>query len=282
MDLLALSKKYKEEPKNQSILIYGDSGVGKTRTAATVARIPWVERVFWLDLDNSMETLFHMSLPDSAMKKIIPFRMGDTRKEPYVLNTIQKMYSSTTDLSLCEEHSRMNCLACSKAKLPFQSFNMTSLTNRDVLVFDNGSAFFDAIVNFILKGQSDDAILQIQDWGTALNFLKAILQVVQNGRYGHTIMTAHTMYIHTFQGKPPNREIVKTVEFPMLGTSTFAPKAGGYFGTVINLRIGGGKHTGISSTLGKPNVQARSRAGVCLEKEGNPDMKYFFPATINP
>ena len=158
MDLLALSKKYKEEPKNQSILIYGDSGVGKSRTAATVALIPWVERVFWLDLDNSMETLFHMNLPDSAMKKIIPFRMGDTRKEPYVLNTIQKMYSSTTDLSLCEEHSRMNCLACGKAKLPFQSFNMTSLTNRDVLVFDNGSAFFDAIVNFILKGQSDDAI----------------------------------------------------------------------------------------------------------------------------
>lgn len=72
MDLLALSKKYKEEPKNQSILIYGDSGVGKSRTAATVALIPWVERVFWLDLDNSMETLFHMNLPDSAMKKSSP------------------------------------------------------------------------------------------------------------------------------------------------------------------------------------------------------------------
>lgn len=281
IDLLALSKKYKEVPKNQSILMYGDSGVGKSRMAATVAQIPWVERVFWLDLDNSMQTLFHMGLSDAEMQKIIPFRMGDTRKDPYVLNTIQKMYSSATDLSLCEEHSRMNCLECNKAKAGFQTFNMTKLTNRDVIVFDNGSSFFDAIINFILKGQSDDAILQIQDWGTALNFLKPILQVIQNGRYGHTIMTAHTLYIHTFQGKPPNREIVKTKEFPMLGTTTFAPKAGGYFGTVINLRIGGNKHTGISSTLGKPNVQARSRSGVCLEKESELHMKHFFPATIS-
>lgn len=281
MDLLALSKKYKEEPKNQSILIYGDSGTGKTRLAATVAEIPWVERVFWLDLENGLQTVLNMGLSDTALKKIIPYRMGDTRKDPYVLNTIQKMYSSETDLNLCEEHSRLNCLACTKAKQGFQTFNMTKLTNRDVIILDTGTELFDSIANFMLKGQPDDAILQIQEWGSALNFLKPVLQVIKNGRYGHTIMTAHTMYVHTYQGKPPNREIVKTKEFPMLGTQNFAPKAGGYFGTIINVRIGGNKHAGLSSTLGKPNVQARSRAGVCLEKEADLHMKHFFPVTIN-
>lgn len=282
MDLLALSKKYKEEPKNQSLLVYGDSGTGKTRFAATVANIPWIERVFWLDMENGIQTVLNMGLPDKSLQKIIPFRMGDTRTDPYAYNTVQKMYSSTTALSVCEEHSRINCLACSKAKRPFQSFDMLSITNRDVIVIDTGTALVDCVVNSLLKGQTYDTILQIQEWGTVINLIKPILQVIQNGRYGHTIMTAHTLYIHTYQGKPPNREIIKTKEFPMLGTQNFAPKVGGYFGTVINLRIGGGKHTGISSTLGKPNVQARSRAGVCLEKEGNPDMKYFFPATINP
>lgn len=277
MNLLELAAKIKEEPKNQSILLYGDSGSGKTRMAATVATVPWINKVVWIDLENGLDTVLHMDLPDSALRKIEPYCMGDTRADPYVLNTMQKMYSSKEPVILCEKHSRLNCLDCNRNKGSTKKFSMTAMTNRDVIVIDTGSQFYDCIINFLLKGQPDDAILQVQEHGAALNFLKGILQPIQNAKYCHTIVTAHTYFEHTYQGKPPNRELVKVEEFPMMGTNPFSHKVAGYFGTVINLRLSGGKHVGGSSTTYRPRVQTRSRMNIKLEAQKEIHMKYFFP-----
>ena len=40
MDMLELKRKAENESSSHSILIYGDSGAGKTRMAATAALIP--------------------------------------------------------------------------------------------------------------------------------------------------------------------------------------------------------------------------------------------------
>ena len=45
MDMLRIKQKLQEEPSSQSILVYGDSGIGKTRFAATAAQIPHIRKI---------------------------------------------------------------------------------------------------------------------------------------------------------------------------------------------------------------------------------------------
>ena len=64
MDMLELKRKAENESSSHSILIYGDSGAGKTRMAATAALIPEIKKIVWLDLENGSDTILHMGLPD--------------------------------------------------------------------------------------------------------------------------------------------------------------------------------------------------------------------------
>ena len=93
MDMLALKKAREKQSSSHSILIYGDSGCGKTRLAATAALIPAIERIVYLDLENGHDTILSMGLPDSALAKIQLFRICDTRKDPHAMSTMLKMFS---------------------------------------------------------------------------------------------------------------------------------------------------------------------------------------------
>jgi hypothetical protein len=266
MDMLALKKRAETESSSHSILIYGDSGSGKTRMAATAALIPEINRIVWLDLENGKDTILHMGLPDEALKKIQLFQLLDTRKEPHVMNTMLKMFSSKADLNVCEEHGRVNCLECTQGKKSMQVFNITKMTHNDLLVIDSGSQLTDCGVNALLKGQPEDAILQIQEWGTVNNWLTAIMQVVQIGRYTNVVVLSHVFYDEEYSGTGPNKTLIRTRLFPMIGTSNYAKKVGKFFGTVVFLELKGSKHAGGSSTTYKVNCNTKSRLNVKVEE----------------
>lgn len=266
MDMLALKKKREEESSTHSILIYGDSGSGKTRLAATASLLPEIQNIYWIDLENSRDTIFSMDLPDWALKKIKLFTLLDTRKEPHVMNTILRMFSSKTDIPICEEHGRMNCLLCNSEKKPFQTFNLTKMTHNDLLVLDSGSQLADCGVNALLKGQPEEAILQIQEYGTINNWLSAIFQVIQIGRFVSTVVLTQTYYDEEYSGTGPNKTLVRTRLFPLVGTKNYSTKVGKFFGTTIFLEVKGGKHIGGSSTTYRVNVQTKSRLNVAVEK----------------
>jgi hypothetical protein len=277
MDMLRIKQKLQEEPSSQSILVYGDSGIGKTRFAATAAQIPHIRKIVWLDLENGKDTILSMGLSDTELAKIQLIQLLDTRKDPHVMSTILKMFSSPMDIHLCEEHGRINCLKCSKEKLPTQVFNLTTLDSRDILVIDTGSQLTDCGVNALLKGQPEEAILPIQDWGTVVNWMKAICQVIQNARYCNTIMLCHMLPVETYSGTGINRVLQKTDYFPMAGTQAFSRKFGAYFSTEIFLELRGNKHSGGSSTTYKKGVQTKSRSGIRVEDLPELHMKYLFP-----
>lgn len=273
MDMLAIKNRMEKESSTHSILIYGDSGVGKTRMAATAALIPQINRIVWIDLENGKDTILHMGLPDEALAKIELFSMVDSRKEPFVMNAMLKMFQSKTDVPICENHGKMSCLSCTQEKAPFQNFNLTKLTPNDLVVVDTGTQLTDCGVNALLKGQPEDAILQIQEWGTVNNWLKSILQVVQAGRYTNFIVLCHVLYDQQYHGTGPNKELVKTKLYPNMGTKTFSGLVGKYFGTVVFLEIKGNKHTGGSSSTYKVNCTSKSRIGAQVEKSTELNMK---------
>lgn len=273
MDMLALKKAREKESGSHAILIYGDSGSGKTRFAATAAMIPEIRKIVWLDLENGKDTILSMGLSDAALQKIQLFSMLDTRKDPFVMNAILRMFSSAQDVPICEAHGKMNCVKCMQEKAAFQQFNLTKLTHNDLVILDSGSQLTDCGVNALLKGQPEDAILQIQEWGTVNNWLKSILQVVQVGRHTNFVVLTHVLYDEEYTGTGPNKQLVRTKQYPMIGTKTFSTMVGKYFGTIVQLEISGSKHKGGSSTTYRPNVQTKSRLNIEIEKSPTLDMK---------
>lgn len=265
MDMLALKKRREQESSSHSILIYGDSGCGKTRLAATAALIPEIQRVVYLDLENGHDTILNMGLPDSALEKIQLFRICDTRKDPHVMSTMLKMFSSKDDVVLCEEHGRINCLACSKEKKPTQVFNLTKMNHNELVILDSGSQLADCGVNALLKGQPEDAILQIQEWGTVNNWLKSILQVVQIGRFTNVVVLTHVFYDEEYSGTGINKTLIRTKVYPLMGTKNFSTRCGKYFGTIVNLEVKNKRHVGGSSTTYAANVQTKSRLNIKVE-----------------
>ena len=265
MDMLALKKRREQESSSHSILIYGDSGCGKTRLAATAALIPEIQRVVYLDLENGHDTILNMGLPDSALEKIQLFKICDTRKDPHVMSTMLKMFSSKDDVILCEEHGRINCLACSKEKKPTQIFNLTKMNHNELVILDSGSQLADCGVNALLKGQPEDAILQIQEWGTVNNWLKSILQVVQIGRFTNVVVLTHVLYDEEYSGTGINKTLIRTKVYPLMGTKNFSTRCGKYFGTIVNLEVKNKRHVGGSSTTYAANVQTKSRLNIKVE-----------------
>ena len=265
MDMLALKKKRDEVSSSHAILIYGDSGCGKTRLAATAATIPALNKIYYIDLENGSDTILNMGLPDEALKKIQLYKICDTRKDPHAMSTMLKMFSAREDISLCEEHGRINCLECTRAKKPTQIFNLTKMTHNDLVIIDSGSQLADCGVNALLKGQPEDAILQIQEWGTVNNWLKSILQTVQAGRYTNVVVLTHVLYDEEYSGTGINKTLIRTKIYPLMGTKTFSTQVGKYFGTIVHLEVKNKKHVGGSSTVYALNTQTKSRLGIKVE-----------------
>lgn len=245
MDMLALKKKRDEVSSSHAILIYGDSGCGKTRLAATAATIPALNKIYYIDLENGSDTILNMGLPDEALGKIQLYKICDTRKDPHAMSTMLKMFSAREDISLCEEHGRINCLECTRAKKPTQTFNLTKMTHNDLVIIDSGSQLADCGVNALLKGQPEDAILQIQEWGTVNNWLKSILQTVQAGRYTNVVVLTHVLYDEEYSGTGINKTLIRTKIYPLMGTKTFSTQVGKYFGTIVHLEVKNKKHVGV-------------------------------------
>lgn len=265
MDMLALKKKRDEVSSSHAILIYGDSGCGKTRLAATAATIPALNKIYYIDLENGSDTILNMGLPDEALEKIQLYKICDTRKDPHAMSTMLKMFSAREDISLCEEHGRINCLECTRAKKPTQIFNLTKMTHNDLVIIDSGSQLADCGVNALLKGQPEDAILQIQEWGTVNNWLKSILQTVQAGRYTNVVVLTHVLYDEEYSGTGVNKTLIRTKIYPLMGTKTFSTQVGKYFGTIVHLEVKNKKHVGGSSTVYALNTQTKSRLGIKVE-----------------
>ena len=265
MDMLALKKKRDEVSSSHAILIYGDSGCGKTRLAATAATIPALNKIYYIDLENGSDTILNMGLPDEALKKIQLYKICDTRKDPHAMSTMLKMFSAREDISLCEEHGRINCLECTRAKKPTQIFNLTKMTHNDLVIIDSGSQLADCGVNALLKGQPEDAILQIQEWGTVNNWLKSILQTVQAGRYTNVVVLTHVLYDEEYSGTGINKTLIRTKIYPLMGTKAFSTQVGKYFGTIVHLEVKNKKHVGGSSTVYALNTQTKSRLGIKVE-----------------
>lgn len=254
--------------RKHSILIYGDAKVGKTRLVGTLAAVPQAKRIFWVDLENGIETLLHMDLTEAELEKVIPIVISDTRELPRGIETVLKMFSSKTPIQICQTHGKVGCIEAECKTKEAISFCLKDLTSTDYLVIDSGSQLSDSALAYACAGRDITFKPTYDEWGAQGKYLTDIMGVIQAAAFTNFIVITHSLVIEE------DINGVKTDKiFPLIGTRAFSQKVGKYFGTVIYVEKKLGRHTAGSSSLYKTNTLTGSRLNIAIEKAKEMTMK---------
>lgn len=269
MKLSDLATAVNKVKANHSILLYGPPKTGKTRFVGTAAGIPEIERIFWIDLENGAETLLHMGLSGEEMAKITLIRIPDTREVPRGIETVLKMLSAKTPISICDAHGKVACteLGCKDAKNAV-SFCLKDCTHKDLIVIDSGSQLGDSALAMACAGKPIEYKAGWDEYGLTVKWLSDIMGVIQAASFTNFVMITHELIIEEEVNGVKRDKIL-----PLVGTKAFCAKVSKYFGTVVYLEIKMGKHAGGSSSTYKPNHITGSRLNVAVEKSKEFGMK---------
>src|SRR5215813_6397813 len=151
---IAAAIKNSGKPKDcWSVLVYGDPKTGKTRLAATIAKVKYIRRVHFVSLERGTETIVQMLkeglLTQEEAEKIIIYDIPDTQDRPLGMETVMKMLTSYRDQVICHAHGKVDCMDCAnrdattKKIISYKGdiFNLKKLTSEDVVVLDNLTQF---------------------------------------------------------------------------------------------------------------------------------------------
>lgn len=250
---------------NHSILLYGPPKTGKTKLVGTAAKIQEIERIFWFDIENGVETLLHMGLTPEEMEKIVVFKIPDTRDNPVALETILKGFTAKKPVRICDAHGKIDCQGCAKKGEAFQEFFLPTLTNRDLVVVDSGSQLGDSALGAAMLGKDSMVKPTWDEYFLVGKWLGDILSVIQAAKHTNFVVITHEIAMEDESGKDKI--------YPLMGTKPFSMKAAKYFGTVVYVHKKMNKHVAGSSSLYRNDLLTGSRVNAAIEKNSEPDMR---------
>lgn len=260
------NKLHAHQKPNHSILIYGPSKTGKTELVGTAARIPEIQRIFWIDVENGAETLLHMGLTNEELDKINLIKIPDTREMPRGIETVLRMLSAKTPIEICDIHGKVGCMEC-KGK-GHTTFCLKDCTHNDLIVIDSGSQLGDSALAMACAGKPIEYKPGWDEYGLVVKWLGDIMSVIQAATYTNFVMITHELiYEEEVNG------IKRDKILPLVGTKAFCSKVAKYFGTVIYTEIKLGKHAAGSSSTYKPNHITGSRVNAAIEKSKELSMR---------
>ena len=274
------------KPANMwSLLIYGPPKIGKTELAATIAKVPYIKRVHYFDLENGSETLTKMfregKLKDEHADKIIVYKLPDTRQVPIAMETIMKCLTVREDHVICETHGKISCVVCATKqadgktvdKLVGQTFNIRNCGEEDVVVIDSGSQLGNSVLHYYLRGKDRDYKPGWDEYGPQGLVLTDAMMVVQNSRTNFIVCT-HEISVETEENDAKVDRF-----YPLIGTKNFSLVCAKYFSHVAYLEKKMNRHTGGTSSTYRKDVITGSRAGWRLEVAKELDLSVLFEQT---
>ena len=249
MDLLEIKQKYEKLPHAHSILLYGRAFSGKTYAAAQLALLPEITKITWLDLNNGLDTILNMGLPDEALKKIEIIQLADSRINPTMMKQLMQMLSSRDGFVI-------NGV----------KFCIPKMTFSELLVIDSLSDIASAAINQVMKDSPlEVSKLSSPKWGEVNGFLLPLFQIIQHTKNTFILCLAHTL--EKEKEDPFIKDKTYTEIIPQCGTEPFSRKVGTFFGTVIYMTNEGGNFKMGCGSKYKRHVLTGSRLAIEVEKE---------------
>jgi hypothetical protein len=242
----------------QRVLLYGPPKTGKTEIAGNLSSD---FDLLWFDLEAGKDTLF--KLPSEQQERINIISIPDTRGFPIAAETMLKVIKGLK-VSICQEHGKVNCLACGKMGKPAEEVCLNELPQGTILVIDSLTQLSNSFIAHITKEQDEMYKMQTDDWGNLAKFVDMFLSYVQQLKC-HVICITHDTTAELEDGK---ERVV-----PVMGSRNSSRNVAKYFDHVVYAQVTNGKHEFGSSTLYKNGITTGSRSGAVLEKAGkNPSL----------
>lgn len=249
---------------NMTLLLYGAAKTGKTTLASTLARIDYVERIWWFDIENGIDAVIlayqEGKLTDEQVAKIIPIRVVDTKQNPLATETLLKALCGRRAVRISQEDGKV--LPDSDKTTPYIDFDYSKLTDKDLIVVDSLSQFGQSTLNAATLGKPTEYKLQLDDYGASQKWVYDLLTTVQAAQHCHIACITHV--------RIEEDELKRTVVMPLMGSSTTSANVAKHFNTVIYLEKNLKQLKATSSVLGSVSAQTGSRIGLTLEKDKEP------------
>lgn len=296
MKLTAIAEAIKQTNKPLdcfNLLIYGDPKTGKSELAATIAKVPFIKKVHFITIENGGETLRTMltegRLTYEEADKIIVYSIPDTKELPRGFETVVKMLTVYRDLTICEEHGKIDCELCADRepekqkgipgkilKYNGQVFNLKKCGKDEVVVVDNMSQLTRSIMAWATLGKGYEYKEGWDEFGKLQRVLNDVCGVMQACANTNFIATAHRVGID-FDAEGTKVDGIEAATdsayvdyFPYIGSKNYALSVGGFFSHIIYVEKNRlNKHVAGSSTTYKRGTLAGSRGGWQIEMQKN-------------
>lgn len=255
-----------QQVQARHVLIYGPPKSGKT---VMVAKLAKHFKLWWLDLEDGIKSVFNPSLIDPAtLANIELFPIPDKQDYPMAVETMLKILKSPSS-NICHAHGKVSCPQCKLPEqystLPLASFK----PDTDILVIDSWSALAASVMNYIMRvdiaKENWDAKAGWDEYGKQGRILDRIAGTIQVAPY-NVIVLSHDIMTEM---EDKTKKVV-----PLGGTTNFSAVFGKYFDDIGYMEIVNKRHSCVTSTTAKPSVLAGSRRGIEI-KEGETLAKLF-------
>lgn len=286
-DIAKVVREIGKPPGTWSLLIYGPPKMGKTRLAATIAKVPYIQKIAFFDLENGYETLVTMVkdglLTDEQAKKITIYAIPDTVQVPMAFETIMKCLTVRQEHIICELHGKISCVDCAIKnekgqvdKLTGQVFDIRTFGKEDVVILDTASQLAHSTLSYYLLGKPAGYKAGWDEYGPQGRDLNNALCIVQRARTNF-IVTAHELGIEFKENDEEHEKI-----YPLIGTKNFSRTAAKYFSHVAYMHKHLGLHKGGTSSTYREDLVTGSRGGWKLEQTKDLDLSKLFAQLNTP
>lgn len=243
------------------VLVYGPPKAGKTKLYGGLAK---KYKLLVIDLENGNKTL--RSLPLEYQKNIFVLSLPDTRVYPIAAETCLAMIKGAKG-TVCEDHSKWNCLVCKKNARPSEEIELNALGQDWIVCFDSLTQLSNSIMAHLTRTKDDLYKPEWEDYRNQGALLDKFLSQVQQAPFNCCCVTHET---------ETKMEDGKAKLVPIAGTTNFSRNTAKYFDDVVYCNVVNKKHGFASSSTWSNQVLTGSRGSINIEDQEEPSLLPFF------
>jgi hypothetical protein len=247
------------------LLVYGPPKAGKTTLVGELVQHGFNLKLF--DLENGSLAL-NTNVPLEFQDQIEVYKIPDTKDFPIAIETVLKVIKPGK-YEICDIHGKVSCPECGKFKDvkngikmgTFSVFDNTTLTEKDIVVFDSLTQLSNSAMNHIGQGKGDLWKPEWDNFRSQGQLLERILSTIQNAPWNCVVIT-HEASLEMDESSGTKEKLI-----PVGGTRNFARTVPKYFDEVVYVEVKNLQHSAASSTTYSQNVLTGSRSNSKVEKK---------------